>query len=102
MTINAAFPRTSRSAEDCEKRWYNVLATSLKEIAVYKESMRATGTIDFNLTKLFLKYEMIVYPCNPLSEIAEMVEEILGMANPSICGIANAPDPALLKLRKLM
>ncbi len=45
---------------------------------------------------------MIVYPCNPLSEIAEMVEEILGMANPSICGIANAPDPALLKLRKLM
>ncbi len=53
MTINAAFPRTSRSAEDCEKRWYNVLATSLKEIAAYKESMRATGTIDFNLTKLF-------------------------------------------------
>ncbi len=29
----------------------------------YKESMRATGTIDFNLTKLFFffKYEMIVY-----------------------------------------
>ncbi len=50
---NAAFPRTSRSAEDCEKRWYNVLATSRKEIAAYKESMRATGTIDFNLTKLF-------------------------------------------------
>ncbi len=53
MTINAAFPRTSRSAEDCEKRRYNVLATSRKEIAAYKESMRATGTIDFNLTKLF-------------------------------------------------
>ncbi len=53
MTVNAAFPRTSRSAEDCEKRWYNVLATSRKEIAAYKESMRATGTIDFNLTKLF-------------------------------------------------
>ncbi len=54
------------------------------------------------LLNSFFKYEMIVYPCNPLSEIAEMVEEILGMANPSICGIANAPDPALLKLRKLM
>ncbi len=47
MTTNAAFPQTSQSAEDCEKRWYNVLATSRKEIAAYKESMRATGTITF-------------------------------------------------------
>ncbi|KAK2911593.1 hypothetical protein Q8A67_003726 [Cirrhinus molitorella] len=40
-------------------------------------------------------------PCNPSSEIAEMVEGILGTANPSICGIADAPDPALLKLKEL-
>ncbi len=35
----------------------------LAETAAYKESMRATGTIDFNLTKLFFffLYEMIVY-----------------------------------------
>ncbi|KAF4115265.1 hypothetical protein G5714_002754 [Onychostoma macrolepis] len=30
-----------------------------------------------------------------------MVEKILGTANPSICGIADAPDPALLKLKEL-
>uniref|UniRef100_A0A672LZV2 Lymphocyte activation gene 3 protein-like n=1 Tax=Sinocyclocheilus grahami TaxID=75366 RepID=A0A672LZV2_SINGR len=37
-------------------------------------------------------------PCNPQSEIAKIVEEILGIAIPSICGIADAPDPALIKL----
>ncbi len=37
----------------------------LAETAAYKESMRATGTIDFNLTKLFFfLYEMIVYVCS--------------------------------------
>ncbi|CAM4608815.1 unnamed protein product [Leuciscus chuanchicus] len=40
-------------------------------------------------------------PCKPLSEIGEIVEEILGTANPSICGIPDAPDPALLKLKEL-
>ncbi|KAK7130316.1 hypothetical protein R3I93_019826 [Phoxinus phoxinus] len=37
-------------------------------------------------------------PCKPLSEIAEIVEEILGTGNPSI---PDAPDPALLKLKEL-
>ncbi|XP_042596534.1 tyrosine-protein kinase-like otk isoform X2 [Cyprinus carpio] len=40
-------------------------------------------------------------PCNLQSEIAKLVEEILGMANSSICGIADALDHALLKLKKL-
>jgi hypothetical protein len=54
LTVNAAFPRTRRSAEDCEKRWYNVLATTRKEIAAYKESMRATGTFYFSLLNHFI------------------------------------------------
>ncbi|KAL1277162.1 hypothetical protein QQF64_023835 [Cirrhinus molitorella] len=60
MTIKAAFPRSSWSAEDCGGP-----------------------------------------PCSPLSEIAEIVEEILGMANRSICGIAMAPGSALFKLKEL-
>jgi len=47
LTVNAAFPRTRRSPKDCEKRWYNELATTRKEIAAYKESMRATATGTF-------------------------------------------------------
>lgn len=35
-----------------------------------------------------------------VSEIAETVEEILGVANQSICGIADAPDPAVLQLKE--
>ncbi|CAM4569650.1 unnamed protein product [Leuciscus chuanchicus] len=40
-------------------------------------------------------------PCKPPSEIGEIVEEILGTADPSVCGIPDAPDPALLKLKEL-
>lgn len=40
-------------------------------------------------------------PCNLQSEITKLVEEILGMANSSICGIADALDHALLKLKEL-
>ncbi|CAM4650267.1 unnamed protein product [Leuciscus chuanchicus] len=40
-------------------------------------------------------------PCKPLSETAEILEEILGTANPSMCGIPDAPDPALLTVKEL-
>ncbi|XDV36821.1 hypothetical protein PO909_006542 [Leuciscus waleckii] len=87
MTVNVAFPWTRRSAEDWEKSWYNVLATVRK----LQHSKKASEFLSNGWKP----------SCNPLSEVAEIVEEILEMANPSICGIADAPDPTLLKLREL-
>ncbi len=88
-----------------------------KEMAAYKESMLATGTFYFRIIKPFFYIKWLFpcgqqltscqilvgggAPCNPQSEITKIVAEILGMAIPSICGIVDAPDPALLKLKEL-
>lgn len=37
ITVNAAFPQTRCSAEDCQISWYNVLAAVHKRIAAYKK-----------------------------------------------------------------
>jgi len=53
LTVNAACLWTRRSAEDCEKRWYNVLATH-EEIVAYKASMQAAGTFYFSFLNHFI------------------------------------------------
>lgn len=61
--INAASPRRRRSAEDCEKGWYNVLSTSRKEIAAYKADMQATGLSLFIPHVIFTITIDDIFPC---------------------------------------
>ncbi|XP_060754047.1 uncharacterized protein LOC132864650 [Neoarius graeffei] len=83
--MNAAFPGVSRTADDCEKRWYSLQSHSRTEIAAYKRAISKTG--EGSAPK-------------PLSPVTSVVYSVLG-SDTSITGIEGAADPAMQLLLQI-
>ncbi|XP_045105430.1 uncharacterized protein LOC123500949 [Portunus trituberculatus] len=72
--LNAAFPHSQRIPNQVEKKWYSLKSEGKEEISTYNKVLKGTGGGD---------------PPKPLSDVATLVQTILGPENVCISGIAE-------------